>query len=41
MLVETSERQAAVIAEAMAGVGMRPRVARDEELNATVVIGAA
>jgi release factor glutamine methyltransferase len=39
LLIETSERQATQTAEAMAAAGLTPRVATDEELNATVVIG--
>jgi len=39
LLVETSERQAAATLEAFASHGLRPRVARSEELDATVVIG--
>jgi release factor glutamine methyltransferase len=39
LLSETSERQAPRAVEAFAGAGLIPRVARSEELNATVVIG--
>jgi release factor glutamine methyltransferase len=39
LLVETSERQAPLISEAMARAGLAPRVARSEELGATAVIG--
>jgi release factor glutamine methyltransferase len=39
LLVETSERQAAWAAEIFAGSGLLPRVARSDELSATVVIG--
>ena len=39
LLVETSERQAPRIVETFAQVGLIPRVASSEELNATVVIG--
>ncbi|MEV0595635.1 putative protein N(5)-glutamine methyltransferase [Nonomuraea cavernae] len=40
LLVETSERQATATARAVARDGLVARVARCEELNATVVIGA-
>ncbi|WP_433356948.1 putative protein N(5)-glutamine methyltransferase [Microtetraspora malaysiensis] len=40
LLVETSERQAALTAEAVARAGLVPRVATCEELDATAVIGA-
>jgi release factor glutamine methyltransferase len=40
LLTETSERQAPVAVEAFARAGLVPRVARSEELNATVVVGA-
>ncbi len=40
LLIETSERQAPRAAEAFAGSGLIPRVARSEDLGATVVIGA-
>jgi release factor glutamine methyltransferase len=40
LLTESSERQAPRAAEIMAGAGLVPRVARSEELNATVVIGS-
>lgn len=39
LLVETSERQAPRIVDSLAGHGLRPRTARSEELNATVIIG--
>jgi release factor glutamine methyltransferase len=39
LLAETSERQAAQAAEIFAGCGLVPRVARSDELSATVVIG--
>ena len=39
LLVETSERQAPQAVEAVARSGLTPRVARSDELNATVVIG--
>ncbi|MFD8964947.1 putative protein N(5)-glutamine methyltransferase [Streptomyces sp. NPDC059568] len=39
LLVETSERQAALAVETFAECGLVPRVARSEELYATVVIG--
>ena len=39
LLIETSERQAPRAAEAFAGSGLIPRVARSEDLGATVVIG--
>lgn len=39
LLVETGERQAPQAVETFAGNGLIPRVARSEELNATVVIG--
>jgi release factor glutamine methyltransferase len=38
LLVETSERQAADAAQAAAGHGLIPRVARSAELAATIVI---
>ncbi|GIH24223.1 N5-glutamine S-adenosyl-L-methionine-dependent methyltransferase [Acrocarpospora phusangensis] len=40
LLVETSARQAAGTAEAMAAHGMTPRVTSSDDLDATVVIGA-
>ncbi|MBL1092020.1 MULTISPECIES: putative protein N(5)-glutamine methyltransferase [Streptomyces] len=40
LLVETSERQAPRAVEAFTGAGLRPRIARSEELYATVIIGA-
>jgi release factor glutamine methyltransferase len=40
LLVETSERQVPQAVEAVARSGLTPRVARSDELNATVVIGA-
>jgi release factor glutamine methyltransferase len=39
LLVETSEHQVPQAVEAVAGSGLIPRVARSDELNATVVIG--
>jgi release factor glutamine methyltransferase len=39
LLVETSERQAPQAVETFARDGLIPRVASNEELNATVVIG--
>ncbi|MFE4536257.1 putative protein N(5)-glutamine methyltransferase [Streptomyces scopuliridis] len=39
LLVETSERQAAGAVETVAGSGLIPRVARSDELCATVVVG--
>ena len=39
LLVETSERQAPATAEAMRAGGLEPRVVRDEDLDATVVVG--
>ncbi len=39
LLVETSERQAPQTVETVARNGLIPRVARSDELNATVVIG--
>lgn len=39
VLIETSERQAPVLAESVSSNGLLPRVARSDELNATVVIG--
>jgi release factor glutamine methyltransferase len=39
LLVETSERQAPRTVEIFAGNGLTPRVARSDELHATVVIG--
>lgn len=39
LLVETSERQAAVAVDAVARAGLTPRVASSDELYATVVIG--
>jgi release factor glutamine methyltransferase len=40
LLVETSERQAPMLAEAVADHGLIPQVSASAELNATVVIGA-
>ncbi|MGW2407474.1 putative protein N(5)-glutamine methyltransferase [Streptomyces sp. NPDC001739] len=40
LLVETSERQASRAVEAFTGAGLRPRIARSEELYATVIVGA-
>lgn len=39
LLIETSERQAPRTAEAVAGADLYPRIAREEEMDATVVIG--
>ena len=39
LLSETSERQAPGLTEAMAQAGLTTRVARSDELNATVIIG--
>ncbi|REE95366.1 putative protein N(5)-glutamine methyltransferase [Thermomonospora umbrina] len=39
LLFETTERQAAQAVEAVAGAGLSPRVVRDEQSYATVVIG--
>ncbi|MES5955926.1 putative protein N(5)-glutamine methyltransferase [Bacillus fungorum] len=39
LLIETSEMQATQTCEIFAGAGLTPKVARDEELDATVVIG--
>ena len=39
LLVETSRRQAPITAEAFARNGLHPRIARSDELDATVVIG--
>ena len=39
MLTETSERQAALAAEAVGSHGLIPRIARSADLNATVIIG--
>jgi len=39
LLIETSERQAPLTAQAMLSAGLRPEVASDEELGATVVVG--
>jgi release factor glutamine methyltransferase len=41
LLIETSERQSAATAEAFARAGLSPHVVRDEDLEATVVIGLA
>ncbi|OLZ61587.1 putative protein N(5)-glutamine methyltransferase [Amycolatopsis keratiniphila] len=40
LLIETSENQAASTAEAMARNGLTPEVITDEELYATIVVGA-
>jgi release factor glutamine methyltransferase len=40
LLIETSERQAPQITEAVAHAGLAPRLARSEELNATAVVAA-
>lgn len=39
LLVEAGERQAAAAADILAGGGLRPRIATDDDLCATVVIG--
>lgn len=39
LLTETSERQAGAAAAVLAGAGLAARVARSEELDATVVVG--
>jgi len=39
LLIETSERQAPHTADAVTASGLLSRVARDEEIDATVVIG--
>jgi release factor glutamine methyltransferase len=39
LLVETSERQAALMADVMTSAGLSPRVHTDEEMGATVVTG--
>jgi release factor glutamine methyltransferase len=39
LLSETSEEQAPAATEILAGAGLEPRVARDAELDATVVVG--
>jgi release factor glutamine methyltransferase len=41
MLVETGERQAPVLAGAVAAQGLQPRIVVDDDLEATVVIGTA
>jgi release factor glutamine methyltransferase len=40
LLIETSERQSAATAHAFAEAGLNPRITRDEDLDATVVIGS-
>jgi release factor glutamine methyltransferase len=40
LLVETSERQAPQVLDAMAAAGLAPRLAADDEIGATVIIGA-
>jgi release factor glutamine methyltransferase len=40
LLTETSERQAPVALGVLAAAGLRPRVVRDEDLHATVVVGS-
>jgi release factor glutamine methyltransferase len=40
LLIETSERQAPALATSVARAGLAPRIARSEELDATMVIGA-
>jgi release factor glutamine methyltransferase len=39
LLVETSEDQATFALDEVARTGLTPRLARDDELDATVVIG--
>jgi len=39
LLVETAQRQAPQIADIFASRGLLPRVARSEELDATVIVG--
>ncbi|MGH3673692.1 MAG: putative protein N(5)-glutamine methyltransferase, partial [Pseudonocardiaceae bacterium] len=39
LLIETSEHQSPLTMDAVAGNGLIPRVARSEELDATIVIG--
>ncbi|MCW2830651.1 MAG: methylase [Aeromicrobium sp.] len=39
LLIETSDRQAQLTAQAVASGGLHPRVVRDDEIDATVVIG--
>jgi release factor glutamine methyltransferase len=41
LLIETSVRQAPATAELMRSAGLEPRIAHDDELDATVVIGSA
>jgi release factor glutamine methyltransferase len=41
LLIETSAQQAPPIADAVAVIGLLPRIERSDALNATVVIGAA
>ncbi|TCK26453.1 putative protein N(5)-glutamine methyltransferase [Pseudonocardia endophytica] len=41
MLIETSERQAPVLAQEVTGHGLDPRIVVDDDLEATVVIGTA
>jgi release factor glutamine methyltransferase len=41
LLLESSERQAPVLAEILAGAGLSPRVHSCDELGATVVTGTA
>ncbi|MGH8869437.1 MAG: putative protein N(5)-glutamine methyltransferase [Actinomycetes bacterium] len=40
LLIETSEQQARIAVEVMVGCGLTPRVVSDDDLEATVVIGA-
>jgi release factor glutamine methyltransferase len=40
LLIETSRRQAPLLADAFAHGGLRPRIARCDELDATAVVGA-
>jgi release factor glutamine methyltransferase len=40
LLIETSERQSAATSAAFTEAGLSPRIARDEDLDATMVIGA-
>jgi release factor glutamine methyltransferase len=39
LLIESSDRQAPLLADSFAGSGLAPRVASSDELDATVVIG--
>jgi hypothetical protein len=40
-LIETSERLAPLTSELMTRVGLRAEIIRDDELDATVVLGVA